>query len=101
MDNNFYYLYRSSRNGKKLMIIHRGKTIHFGATDYEDYIIHKDDTRKDRYIKRHRANEDWDDLTKPGLWSRFLLWNLPTLKESIKDMEKRFNIRIIRKVDYP
>jgi hypothetical protein len=95
-----YYLYRSTRKGKKLMVIHKGKTIHFGATDYEDFIIHKDEARKSRYINRH-SGEDWDDLNKAGSWARWILWNLPTLKDSIKDMEKRFNIRIIRKVDYP
>lgn len=96
----YYYLYRSSRNGKKLMVTHQGKTIHFGASDYDDYIIHKDEERKNRYISRHKW-EDHNDLTKAGSWARFILWNLPTLKGSIKDMEKRFNIKIIRKVDYP
>jgi hypothetical protein len=73
----------------------RGKKITFGAKGYSDYTIHKDDYRKNNYIKRHQVNEDWEDLEKAGTWSRFLLWNKPTLTASIKDMERRFNIKII------
>ena len=72
----------------------RGKKISFGAKGYSDYTIHKDDHRKNNYIKRHQ-NEDWEDLRKAGTWSRFLLWNKPTLKASIIDMERKFNIKII------
>jgi hypothetical protein len=98
----YYYLYRSSRNGKKLMVVHRDKTIHFGASDYDDYITSNgDDNKKKRYIQRHQKNEDWNDLKKAGTWSLFILWNKPTLKQSIKNMMEAFNIRIIRKVDYP
>lgn len=71
--------------------------ISFGAKGYSDYTIHNDPKRKDSYIKRHQANEDWDDLNKAGAWSRYLLWNKPTLEESIKDMQKRFNIIIYNK----
>jgi hypothetical protein len=71
--------------------------VRFGAKGYSDYTINKDDKKKENYIKRHSVNEDWSDLDKPGTWSRYILWNKPTIKESIKDMEKRFNIKIIDK----
>ena len=67
-------------------------SISFGAKGYSDYTIHKDPKRKDNYIKRHQVNEDWKDLNKAGTWSKYLLWNKPTLEESIKDMEKQSNI---------
>ena len=37
------------------------KSIHFGAKKqfYEDFTIHKDPERKERYIERHSKNEDW------------------------------------------
>jgi hypothetical protein len=70
-------------------------SVSFGAKGYSDYTIHGDLKRKENYIKRHQVNEDWGDLTKAGTWSRYLLWNKPTLRESIKDMEKKFNINII------
>ena len=38
---------------KKYTAIIGKKSIHFGAAGYEDYTIHKDDKRKELYIKRH------------------------------------------------
>lgn len=72
------------------------RTVHFGAAGYEDFTIHKDETRKQRYITRHRKREDWTirGLYTPGFWSRWILWNKPTLRGSIADTNKRFNLRI-------
>ena len=36
-----------------------GVTVSFGAAGYSDFTTHKDEARKDNYIKRHQANEDW------------------------------------------
>lgn len=77
------------------------KTISFGAKGYMDYIKYSDvnpylaEDRKELYIKRHEKNEDWGDLSKPGTWSRWILWNKPTLEESIMDMQNKFNIIIV------
>lgn len=95
-----FYLEKSDNPKKKYMVSFinpksgRMKTIHFGAKGMSDYTIHKDDERKQRYIDRHQKNEDWTDLTKSGTWSRFLLWGEKTLKKSIKEMEKKFKIKI-------
>lgn len=70
----------------------RTKTIKFGAYGMSDYTQHKDNKRKDRYIERHKKKEDWQDPTTKGFWSRWLLWNLPTIKESYNDIIKRFNL---------
>ena len=73
-------------------------SISFGAKGYSDYTIHKDPKRKENYIKRHQVNEDWNDLNKAGTWSKYLSWNKPTLQDSIKNMENKFDIKIKRKV---
>ena len=54
-----------------------------------DYTIHKDDKRKANYVARHRARENWRDITTAGFWSYWNLWNKPTLKESIDDLYKK------------
>jgi hypothetical protein len=95
---NDYYLEKSNRKDKKYMVhyIKDGKllTIHFGASGYDDFIISKgNEDKKKNYIKRH-SKEDWSDLEKAGTFARFLLWNKKTLRDSIKDMEGRFNIKI-------
>lgn len=84
---------KSDRKNKKLVaIFSNGKSIHFGDIRYEDYTIHKDPDRKQRYIDRHRKNEDWSDPTKPGTLSLYILWNKPNIEDSIRDFVKKFKL---------
>jgi len=68
------------------------RNIKFGAYGMEDYTIHKDDKRKELYINRHQKNENWNDPLTAGFWSRWLLWNKPTLKSSMAHIKKKFNL---------
>lgn len=68
------------------------RIVHFGAKGYEDFTTHKDEDRKDNYLARHKANEDWNDPMTAGALSRWILWNKPTLQASIADYKKRFNL---------
>ena len=88
-----YYPYRATDNINKYFIItSTGKKVSFGAKGYEDYTIHKDSERKQRYIDRHKNKENWTEsgIDTKGFWSRWLLWHLPTIKESYEDIKKRF-----------
>lgn len=79
-------IFRDETNG-------RSKTVHFGATGYEDFTTHRDPDRRERYLERHgRGHENWDDPTTPGALSRWILWNKPTLKASIADFKRRFGL---------
>ena len=69
-----------------------GKHTDFGAVGYSDYIHHKDDERKGRYILRHMKNENWKDPTKAGTLSLYILWNKKTLKASIADYKRKFKL---------
>jgi hypothetical protein len=69
------------------------KIVHFGASGYSDYTIHKDDERKKRYIERHKGNEKFNDPYSPGALSRWILWNMKSLRESIKDYKRRFGFK--------
>jgi hypothetical protein len=83
----------STRKDKKYMaVFNNNNIVHFGAYGYEDYTIHKDDKRKENYIKRHQVNEDFNNPFSAGSLSRWILWNKKTLKESVKDYGTRFNI---------
>ena len=57
-----------------------------------DFTIHKDEDRKNRYINRHKKNEDWgkSGIDTAGFWSRWLLWNKPTIKESYQDIKRKY-----------
>jgi len=71
----------------------RVKTTHFGAAGYSDYTKHRDAARKQRYLIRHRRNESWQKFWSPGALSRYVLWNKPTLQDSIRDYKKRFRLQ--------
>lgn len=69
------------------------KVTHFGAEGYEDYTIHKDKERRDRYRARHEKDLDTKDPTRAGYLSYYLLWGDSTsLQENIKDYKKRFKL---------
>ena len=89
------------KNGKPIKIKY-GKVVYFGQTGYRDFTLMsanpdikegEPEHIKQIYLKRH-GKEDWSDLSKAGCWSKWILWNLPTMEESARDMEDRFNIKI-------
>ena len=74
------------------------KTTNFGAKNYKDFTIYsKEDKelaemKKKAYLARHKVNEDFNSPTSAGALSRWILWNEPTLRASIADFKKRFNL---------
>ena len=88
-----YFPYKSDKPDKKYYIITKSeRKIYFGAAGYSDFTKHKDEVRKQRYINRHEKSEDWSKsgIDTAGFWSRWLLWNKSTIKESYEDIKKRF-----------
>lgn len=66
--------------------------VHFGAAGYEDYTTHKDRERMMRYKNRHR-NDNINVFDTPGALSWWILWNKPSLRESIADYKRHFNLK--------
>lgn len=92
-----YIIEKSPLKTKKFRVTTpSGKKINFGAKGYEDYTIHHDPVRKERYIARHKPNEIWTKkgINTAGFWSLWLLWNKRTINASIKDIKARFGIKI-------
>ena len=57
-NNEKYILKPSTRKNKKYMIMpNNSSPVHFGAKGMSDFTIHKDEKRKQRYINRHKKNE--------------------------------------------
>jgi hypothetical protein len=87
-----YYPYKSiDKDGKKFYIItNDNKKVYFGAAGYEDFTTHKDEARKQRYITRHKKNEDWNKtgINTPGFWSYHYLWEYPTKKQAYENIKK-------------
>ena len=90
---------KSTRANKKMMAIFydeakkKIKTTHFGQATASDYTLHNDLSRKMNYISRHKEREDWNDYMSSGSLARFILWNKPSLTESIKDYMRRFDLK--------
>lgn len=88
----------STKPEKKYMAVFetdRGttKTTHFGQAGALDFIRSGgDEERKERYLTRHKKNENWNDPTSAGALSRYVLWNKPTLRASISDFKSKFGL---------
>jgi hypothetical protein len=72
------------------------KTTKFGQTNPKKgtYIDHKDKKLRTNYIKRHLKDLKTNDNYRPGFLSLFISWNKETLKDSIKDFNRRIKIMI-------
>ena len=74
--------------GKKL------KSSNFGDTRYEDYTIHKDKERRERYRARHKKYLKTGDYSKPSFLSFYLLWgDSSSLKSNISNYKKMFKLK--------
>lgn len=86
---------KSSRSDKKYMAMFnidgKKKTTHFGQAGADDYTITRDEEQKKRYRTRHKKDLDTGDPTRAGYLSYYILWNKPTITDSIADYKKRFN----------
>jgi hypothetical protein len=76
--------------------------IDFGDINYNDYLIYNlnygkrvADIRRDSYLARHAAREDWTDPYSAGFWSRFLLWEKRSLKSAIRNIERMLGVNIV------
>lgn len=105
-----FYLYKSDNPKKKyILAMPSFKHFHrFGATGYRDYTLMSDknskfyepskeerDKVKKNYLKRHA--KDPKGIHSPSTLSDMILWNKPTIKESVKDYENKYNVKVIIK----
>ena len=90
---------RSAKPDKKFEArIDGRKSIHVGAHGASDFTVHKDPERRQRDLQRHSKNEDWNNPLTAGFYATNILWNKPTITESIRDTNRRFkNLNIIYK----
>ena len=89
-------LKNSNKTNKRFQVKIDKKTIHFGLKGGSTYIDHKDDNKKAAWIARHKVREIWtkSGIKTAGFWSRWLLWEEPSLTASIKKIEKKFGVNI-------
>jgi len=89
-----YILKKSNKKGKRFVIIMDGMKHHFGSDVGKTFIDGRSEKEKSNWIKRHSVNKNWDNKHSSIYYSRMLLWTEPTLKEAIKKLQKKNNIKI-------
>ena len=72
--------YSTRKNNKYMVTLPEGKKVHFGSPKYPDYLFHKDEEGRDRYLSRatkikNRQGELTHQIKEsPNFWSSKLLW---------------------------
>lgn len=81
-----------ANDGKHKWVAHfdDGKKTRFGQAGAEDFTITKDEAQKKRYRQRHIMDLRTEDPHRAGYLSWYILWNKPTIEESVRDFNERF-----------
>ena len=93
-----FQIFKSNKKNKKYeVIIFKDnkilKALNFGDSRYKDFIEYNKinpELAKDRkrlYLIRHTKNEDFNIFLTPSFWAKNILWNYPTLEESINSIK--------------
>lgn len=86
-------IFKANDNKHKYYTIYKNKKIYFGAIGYMDYPSYYQkygkevaDKKKKAYIARHKVNENWNDKSTAGYYALKVLWNKPTIQESLRSI---------------
>ena len=72
--------YSKRKNNKYVVTLQNGKKVNFESSQYPDFLIHKDDERKEKYLSRaKKIKNKQGELTytnpeSSNFWSVNLLW---------------------------
>jgi uncharacterized protein (DUF924 family) len=71
----FISLEKSNKPNKKLVIKfwEPTLTIHFGSKNSSTFLDYHDKLKRSNYLKRHKVNEDWNQVNAGSL-SAYILW---------------------------
>ena len=71
----FISLKKSNKPNKKLVTTFSEPdlTIHFGGKNSSTFLDHHDKLKRSNYLKRHKVNEDWNQINAGSL-SAYILW---------------------------
>ncbi len=90
----FISLKKSNKPNKKLVITFSepNLTIHFGSKNSSTFLDHHDKVKRSNYLKRHKVNEDWNQINAGSL-SAYILWgNSSDMYSNLIDYLDKFNI---------
>ena len=90
----FISLEKSNKPNKKLVIkfSEPDLTIHFGSKNSSTFLDHHDKVKRSNYLKRHKVNEDWNQINAGSL-SAYILWGDSTdMYANLINYLDKFNI---------
>lgn len=91
-----FHVEKATDGKHKWVGVFEGETtrrIPFGAVGYQDFTQHGDRLRRQAYLTRHRARENWNSPMSAGSLSRHLLWGDSTsLQRNISAFKRRFSL---------
>jgi hypothetical protein len=90
----FISLKKSNKPNKKLVITFSEPdlTIHFGSKNSSTFLDHHDKLKRSNYLKRHKVNEDWNQINAGSL-SAYILWgNSSDMYSNLINYLDKFNI---------
>ena len=73
--------YSRRKNNKYVVKSPGGKNLHFGSSQYPDFLIHKDNERKEKHlsramkIKNKKGELTYENPESANFWSVNLLWS--------------------------
>ena len=79
----------SSKKDKRFKAEYPNKTVQFGSANGMTFIDHTDVKKKTNWEKRHIVREDWNNYESAGALSKHILWNKTTLRDSLRDLNRR------------
>ena len=91
---------KSDKPQKKFRATVGNKHVYFGQAGFSDFTLHRNPERKNLHISRHKGmNENWgkSGIETAGFYAKNILWNKPTISESVRDTNKRFGLNIVFK----
>jgi len=96
MTTQFIRLEKSTNKNKRydayFKVDGKQKKVSFGSSKHENYTIHKDKERRERYRQRHK-NDLINVPTTPGALSWYLLWGESTsLADNINKYKTKFGV---------
>ena len=92
------YMGRSTKPNRKYMVIVGNKNIHFGTPRQLDFTKTHDKHDQRAYIHAHPGLDDITNVKlwySPTFWERWILWNKPSKRESIRYLERKLHIHIL------
>ena len=90
----FISLEKSNKPNKKLVIKFSDPnlTIHFGSKNSSTFLDHHDKLKRSNYLKRHKVNENWNQVNAGSL-SAYILWgDSSDMYANLKTYLDKFNI---------